>query len=56
VVGGLRVKAHRVEPLPRQVQQKPTGGKFDDMPDDIPFASCGLGDDVIYRKLRWGYE
>ena len=28
-------------------------GKFDDMKDDIPFASCSLGDDVIYRKLRW---
>jgi len=38
VVGGLRIRAHK-EP-PRQVQQvqpKQTGGKFDDMPDDVPF-------------------
>jgi hypothetical protein len=33
-----------------------TGSKFDDMADDIPFASCDLGDDVIYRKLRWPLE
>jgi single-strand DNA-binding protein len=35
---------------------KPTGSKFDDMADDIPFASCALSDDVIFRKLRWPLE
>lgn len=37
VVGGIRIRAHRQEKQPRQVQQAPTGGKFDDMSDDIPF-------------------
>lgn len=37
VVGGLRIRAHKVEPKPRQVMPKPTGSKFDDMPDDVPF-------------------
>lgn len=32
------------------------GGHFDDMADDIPFASCSLGDDVTFRKLRWSPE
>ena len=34
----------------------PRGGSAADMEDDIPFASCLLGDDVIFRKLRWGHE
>lgn len=37
VVGGLRVRAHKTAPQPKQVMPKPTGGKFDDMADDIPF-------------------
>ena len=37
VVGGLRIRAHKVTPEPRQVMPKQTGGKFDDMEDDIPF-------------------
>lgn len=28
------------------------GNKFDDMEDDIPFVTCALGDDAIFRKLR----
>ena len=27
-----------------------------DMEDDIPFVTASLGNDVIYRKLRWGHE
>lgn len=27
-----------------------------DTEDDIPFVSCSLSDDVIFRKLRWGHE
>ena len=39
VVGGLRIKSvPERAPEPRQVMPKSTGGKFDDMPDDIPFA------------------
>ena len=37
VVGGLRIRAHKKEPQPRQVMPKQTGGKFDDLADDIPF-------------------
>ena len=37
VVGGLRIRAHRPEPTPKQVMPPKTGSKFDDMPDDIPF-------------------
>lgn len=37
VVGGLRIRAHKVSPQPKQVMPKQTGGKFDDMADDIPF-------------------
>ena len=37
VVGGLRIRAHRPEPKPKQVMPAQTGGKFDDMADDIPF-------------------
>jgi hypothetical protein len=55
------------EPKPREhsgddTGQKPAGAnRFSDMKDDdpgadIPFVSCSLGDDVIYRKLRWGVE
>ena len=36
IVGGLRLKAHRVTPETRTVTQR-TGGKFDDMDSDIPF-------------------
>ena len=28
-------------------------GGFDDLEDDIPFASCDWADDPIFRKLRW---
>ena len=37
VVGGLRIRAHKQQPQTRQVQPAPTGGKFDDMADDVPF-------------------
>lgn len=37
VVGGLRIRAHKPAPQVRQVQPAQTGGKFDDMADDIPF-------------------
>lgn len=37
-------------------QKKPsggasTGGDFDDFESDIPFTSCSIGDDTIWRKL-----
>jgi hypothetical protein len=35
LVGGLRFKGKEKEP--QRVMPKPTGGKFDDMADDIPF-------------------
>ena len=38
VVGGLRIKSvPKAAPPIRQVMPKPTGGKFDDMAEDIPF-------------------
>lgn len=37
VVGGLRIKAHRAPQPTKQVMPNPTGGKFDDMADDVPF-------------------
>ena len=37
VVGGLRIRAHKQETPIRQVPSKTTGGKFDDMADDVPF-------------------
>ena len=37
VVGGLRVRAHKAATPTRQVMPAPTGGKFDDMADDVPF-------------------
>lgn len=30
----------------------PSGGSFDDMEDDIPFASCAIEHDVIGRRLE----
>jgi hypothetical protein len=56
VVGGLRIRAHKAAPVMKQVMPKPTGGKFDDMADDVPFVTASLGNDVIFRKLRWGVE
>ena len=35
-----------------QEQKRP----MDDMADEIPFASCSLGDDVIFKNLRWPLE
>ena len=37
VVGGLRIRAKQAAPATRQVPPKQTGGKFDDMADDVPF-------------------
>lgn len=37
VVGGLRIRAHKAAPVTKQVAPKQTGGKFDDLADDIPF-------------------
>ena len=37
VVGGLRIRAHKPAPVTKQVMPKQTGGKFDDLADDIPF-------------------
>ena len=40
VVGGLRFRGQEKAPvkaLVRQVQPAPTGGKFDDIPDDLPW-------------------
>ena len=30
----------------------PSGGSFDDMDDDIPFASCAIEHDPIFRRLE----
>jgi hypothetical protein len=35
VVGGLRVRAHKAPP--KSVMPPQNGGRFDDIPDDIPF-------------------
>lgn len=32
--------------------EKKPAGRFDDMEDDIPFASCSIEDDVIFKKQR----
>ena len=37
VVGGLRIRSHKKDVQPRKVMPAPTGGKFDDMEEDIPF-------------------
>lgn len=41
-------------------QERPTGGgnkgSVADIDSDIPFASCALGDDVTFRKLRQDRE
>lgn len=48
------VATEKTEPTVEESPPEPSKrSKFDDMADDIPFASCSLGDDVIYRKLRW---
>lgn len=47
----LAVKVKEDKPAPQ-----PDRSVMADLKDDIPFASCDLGDDVIYRKLRWGVE
>ena len=41
---------HSKPPVPKT---PPPAGAFADMDDDIPFISCSLEDDVIFRKLRW---
>lgn len=37
VVGGLRIRAHKAQPVTRQVMPQQTGSKFDNMADDVPF-------------------
>jgi hypothetical protein len=37
VVGGLRIRAHKQPTQTRSVMPQQTGGKFDDMSDDVPF-------------------
>jgi hypothetical protein len=37
VVGGLRVRAHKAAPTTKSVMPPQNGGRFDDVPDDIPF-------------------
>lgn len=37
VVGGLRIRAHKKDVQPRRMMPPQTGGKFDNMEDDIPF-------------------
>lgn len=56
IVGGLRIRANKKSTGIRQEPSKTTGGKFDDMEDDIPFARCDLAGDVIFRKLRRFWE
>ena len=41
---------------PAQPAANKSGGKFADMDDDIPFVSCALAVDPIYRKLRLDRE
>lgn len=36
---------------PEQAQRPSGGSGFDDMEDDIPFMTAGIGQDVIWRKL-----
>lgn len=50
LVGGIRVKSAKPANAPKRVG----GGTnhFDDMGDDVPFASLSLNVDPIYRKLR----
>jgi hypothetical protein len=39
VVGGLRVRAHKAgQNQTRQVMPPQNGGRFDDVPDDVPFS------------------
>ena len=40
------------KPEPKAEPKRPT----DDLEDDIPFASCDLSGDVIFRRLRWPHE
>lgn len=60
LTGGIRIRAQRKaqEPVVPQRKTAPPQpkGHFDDMKDDVPFVSCGLGDDVIFRKLHWSAE
>jgi hypothetical protein len=51
-------KLIQASPEWQQLKNGPAPKKhpMDDMADDIPFASCELGDDVIFRKLHWGHE
>lgn len=56
IVGGLRIRAKAKVHGVRQEAVTQTGGKFDDMDNDIPFARCDLAGDVIFRKLRRIFE
>jgi hypothetical protein len=56
IVGGLRIRAKPKAHGTRQEMPAPSGNKFDDMEDDIPFARCDLEGDVIFRKLRRFWE
>jgi len=46
-----RAAPKREEPKPAAAKPK---GHLDDMEDDVPFVTCELGADVIFRRLRWG--
>lgn len=41
-----------VKPAAKKEERKPPAGKFDDLEDDIPFASCELGADRTFKKHR----
>ena len=46
----------RQAPAERPAQQRPaaqSGSGFDDFQDDIPFVTCSLAHDPIYRRLGW---
>ena len=52
-------KDDKPKETPRQSERRPsapTGSKLDGLDDDIPFASCSLADDVIFKRLRWPAE
>lgn len=55
LVGGLRVKLP-IKAKAARPAGNGGGNKFDDMEDDIPFVTASLGNDVIFRKLRWDKE
>jgi len=49
--GGYERPASRPAPAAQRPQGGAASSGFDDMDDDIPFASCAIEHDVIWKKL-----